>query len=70
LLKRLEKGGYAPVLDVFDSYPVNAGTAPIGADFSPGPPQHVRPEDAVVERLEAALPAPLGRLVELALELS
>jgi hypothetical protein len=37
------------------------------ADFPPGPPQDIRPEEAVVERRESALPAPLGRLVELAL---
>jgi len=63
LFKRLEKGAYALVLDVFDPYSVNAGTASIGADFSPGPPQNVRPEDTVVERMESTIPAPLRRLV-------
>jgi hypothetical protein len=37
------------------------------ADFPPGPPQDSRPAEAVVERRDAALPAPLGRLVERAL---
>jgi hypothetical protein len=70
LLERLEKGGNALLLDVFYPDTVDAGTAPIRSDFPPGPPQYVRPEDAVVERLESAIPTPLGRLVELALEWS
>jgi hypothetical protein len=36
--KHLEKGGDALVLGIFDPYAVNAGTASIGADCSPGPP--------------------------------
>jgi hypothetical protein len=70
LLKRLEKGFYALLFDVVYPDTVHASPSPVRSDFSPGPPQYVRPKDAVVERLEAALPAPLGRLVELALELS
>jgi len=60
---RLEKGGNALLLDVFSPDTLDAGTAPMRADFLPGPPQHIRPEDAVVARREAAIPAPLGRLV-------
>jgi hypothetical protein len=65
--ERLENGGNALRLDVCSPDTVDAGTAPRRADFPPGPPQESRPEEAVVERREAALPAPLGRLVELAL---
>jgi hypothetical protein len=68
LFNRLEKGDYPLPLDVVSLHLVDAGTSSLGAHFSPGPPQHVRPEHAVVERLESAIPAPLGRLVELALE--
>jgi hypothetical protein len=67
LFKRLETGGYPLPLDVVSLHLVDAGTSAMGAHFSPGPPQHVRPEHAVVERMESAIPAPLGRLVELAL---
>jgi hypothetical protein len=70
LLERLEKGGNALRLDVFSPDPVAAGTAPMRSDFPPGPPQQIRPEDAVVERRESAIPAPLGRLVSRALEWS
>jgi hypothetical protein len=63
LFKRLEKGGYPLPLDGVYLHLVDAGTSSIGAHFSPGPPQHVRPENAVVERMESAIPAPLGRLV-------
>jgi hypothetical protein len=70
LFKRLEKGGYPLPLDVVYLHLVDAGTSAIGADCSPGPPQHVRPAHAVVERMASAIPAPLGRLVALALELS
>jgi hypothetical protein len=70
LFQRLEKGCDALVLAVFNPYPVNAGPTSIGADFSPGPPQNVRPEEAVVKRMESTIPTPFRRLVELALELS
>ena len=70
LLERLEKGCHALLLDVCDPDAVDAGTAPSRSDCSPGPPPPIRPEDAVVARMESAIPAPLGRLVELALELS
>jgi hypothetical protein len=70
LFKRLETGGYPLPLDVVSLHLVDAGTSASGAHFSPGPPQTVRPENAVVERRESAIPAPLGRLVELALEWS
>jgi len=63
LLERLEKGCSALLLDVLYPDPVGASTTPMRSDFSPGPPQYSRPEDAVVERLESAIPAPLGRLV-------
>jgi hypothetical protein len=63
VLKRLEKGGYPPPLNVVYLHFVDAGTSSIGAHFSPGPPQNVRPENAVVERMESAIPAPLGRLI-------
>jgi len=67
LCKHLEKCGDALVLDVFDPYAVNAGTASMGADCSPGPPQNIRPEDAFVARMASTIPAPLRRLEELVL---
>ena len=70
LCKRLEKGGYPLPLDVVYLHRVEAGTSALGAHCSPGPPPHVRPEHAVVARMESALPAPLGRLVSRALEVS
>jgi len=66
----LEKRCYALLCDVVSPDTVHASPSSIGSDFSPGPPQHVRPEEAVVERMESAIPAPLGRLGELALEVS
>jgi hypothetical protein len=70
VLERLEKGGNALRLDVCYPDTVDAGTTPMRSDFPPGPPPQIRPEDAVVERMESAIPAPLGRLVSRALELS
>jgi hypothetical protein len=70
LFKRLDNGGSPLPLDVVYLHRVETGTSAIGAPFAPGPPPHVRPANAVVERLASALPAPLGRLVELALALS
>jgi hypothetical protein len=70
LVTRLANGGDPLPLDVVDLHLVDAGPSALGAPCSPGPPQHVRPENAVVERMESAIPAPLGRLVELALEWS
>jgi hypothetical protein len=69
-LARLEKGGHARRLDVCSPDPVDAGTAPMRSDFPPGPPPPSRPEDAVVERRQSAMPAPLGRLGSRALEWS
>jgi len=70
LRKRLEKGVYALLFDVVSPDTVGASTSPVCAYFSPGPPQYIGPKDAVVERMESAIPALLGRLVEPALELS
>jgi hypothetical protein len=49
---------------------IDPAHAAIGADLLPGPPQNIGPEDAVIPRMEPAVPAPLGRQVESALELS
>jgi hypothetical protein len=70
VLERLEKGGHALRLDVCYPDAVDAGPAPMRSDFSPGPPPPIRPADAIVERMESAIPAPLGRLVSRALEWS
>jgi hypothetical protein len=70
LRERLAPGGNALLLDVCDPDTVDAGTAPRRSDFPPGPPQPRRPEDAVVERREAAMPALLGRRLSRALALA
>jgi hypothetical protein len=63
LFKRLEQGGAPRPLDVVYLHLIAASTAAMGAHVSPGPPPQIRPEKAVVARLESAIPAPLGRLV-------
>jgi len=66
-LERLEHGGHALRRAVCSPDTGDAGTARRRSDVPPGPPPHLRPEDAVVERMESAIPAPLGRLVSRAL---
>ena len=70
LFTRLEQGGSPLPLDGVYVHLVDAGTAARGAPFSPGLPPPVRPAQAVVERMESAMPAPLDRLVSRALEWS
>jgi hypothetical protein len=56
------------VQDVGDGRTIRPGAAAILAYFFPGPPQHIGPEDAVIERMEPTVPAAFGRQGELALE--
>jgi hypothetical protein len=56
--------------DIFDAHAIDAGTSLIGSHFFPGPPQHVGPDDAVIQRVEPTAPIPLGRKVQSALELA
>jgi hypothetical protein len=69
LFKRLENGGYPLPLDVVSLHLVDASTSPL-ARTARQAATTFRPEHAVVERMESAMPAPLGRLVSLALEWS
>ena len=48
-------------LDLRSADAIDAGTPPVRASFSPGPPQHSGPVAAVVERMDPTVPAPVGR---------
>src|SRR3990172_4616668 len=50
--------------------PVAPPPPPVGAYFFPGPPQNIGPDKTVIQGMEPAVPVPLGRQVESALELS
>jgi hypothetical protein len=47
--------------DVFDGLAIYPRTPTFPAYFFLGPPQHIGPEHAVIERMEPSVPAPLGR---------
>jgi hypothetical protein len=57
-------------LDILDADPVDACTPPVRSHFFPGPPPHVGPDEAVIQRVEPTVPTPLGRQVQSALALS
>jgi len=69
LLNLGKKRSHACSFDVVDTQTVRPGAAAVLAYFFPGPPQNIRPEDAVIERVEPSVPARFGRQEELALEL-
>jgi TRAP-type C4-dicarboxylate transport system substrate-binding protein len=48
---------------VLDGHAIFPGAATVSADFFPGLAQNVRPEYAVIERMEPTVPVPLGRQV-------
>jgi hypothetical protein len=48
---------------VFDGDAILPGAPTVSADFLPSLAQNVRSEDVVIERMEPAVPAPLGRQV-------
>ncbi len=65
-----EEPVHAVLLHRLERDPVHARGALVATDAPPRFPQDVTPVDTVVQRVEAALPMPLGCSVELALESS
>jgi hypothetical protein len=57
-------------LHILDAHAIDARTSPVLSHLYPGPPQNVGPDDAVVQSVEPAVPTPLGRKVQSALEFS
>jgi hypothetical protein len=51
------------LLDIFDGDTIHTGAPTILAYFFPGPPQNIRPEDAVIECMKPTVSAPFGRQV-------
>ena len=71
VLGELAEVGLDPVaLDVLQTHAIDARAPPVRSHFHPGPPQHVGPDDAVVQRVEPPGSTPLGRTVQSALEFS
>ena len=56
----MEEHHFALALHVFYGYAIDTSCASIPAHFTPGPPQNIGPENAVVERMEPSIPAPLA----------
>jgi hypothetical protein len=56
-------GRSIPNQNVFDGDPVYTSTPTIPTHFSPGPPQYIGPQYAVIERMKPPVSAPLGRQV-------
>ena len=54
-------------LDILEADPVDARTPPLRAHCFPGPPHHVGPDEAVIPRVDPAVPTPLGRQIQSAL---
>jgi hypothetical protein len=54
---------HTPIFHVFYGDAVYTGTSTIATHFSPGPPQDIGPEYAVIERMKPSVSAPLGRQV-------
>jgi hypothetical protein len=52
---------YSLAFHLLDGHAINPGRSAVGAHLLPGPPQDIGPEDAVVQRMEPSIPAPLGR---------
>src|SRR5262245_15480361 len=69
LLNLSKKRTHPCPFDVVDTQTVRPGAAAVLAYVFPGPPQNIRPEDTVIERVEPTVPARFGRQEELALEL-
>jgi hypothetical protein len=60
----------AVAFHLFDGDAIDACAPSIGSHFYPGPPQHIGPDDAVIQSVEPTAPTPLGRKVQSALEVS
>jgi hypothetical protein len=60
----------ALAFDLFDPHAIDSGNTPVYPHFFPGPPQHIGPDDAVVQSVEPSVPTPLGRKIQSALEFS
>src|SRR5262249_25517507 len=58
------------LFDGLDAFTIDARCACVAASSHPRLPQDVTPVDPVVQRVEAPCPAPLGRHVQSALQLS
>ncbi len=70
VLKFREEQLDTPLLDHLQGLPVDAGSALVASHPPPRLQQNVTPPDPVVQRMEAALPIPLGCYEEPALEFS
>jgi hypothetical protein len=55
---------------LLDGDAIHPGRSAVDADLLPGPPQDIGPDEAVIQRVQPSVPAPLGCQVESALELS
>jgi hypothetical protein len=62
LLDLRKEPSHACLFDVGNGQTIRPGAASILAYVFPGPPQNIGPEDAVIERMEPAIPAAFGRL--------
>jgi hypothetical protein len=56
--------------NILETTTIGARTPSMRADCLPGPPQQIGPDDAIVERMEPSVPAPVGRSLSPALEWS
>ncbi len=71
VLRELAKVRLDPeALHILDAHAIDARAAPVRSHLYPGPPQHVGPDDAVVQSVKPSSPTPLGREVPSALEFS
>lgn len=61
---------HVATLDVLDAHAVHAWRSTIRSHIYPGPPQHIGPDNAVMQGVEATAPTPLGRSIQFALESS
>jgi hypothetical protein len=69
-VQSFQKFGNTFSLYDLQGFAVDSGSATVRFYFYPGPPQNIRPVDAVIQRMKAPIATLLGREVELALELS
>jgi hypothetical protein len=65
LLNLAQKLFHSFPFHVCDGDAIFPGAATVSADFFPSLAQNVRPEYAVIERMEPSVPVPLGRVVGL-----
>jgi hypothetical protein len=63
LLNLIYKLFHSLPFHVLDGHAIFPGAPTVSADFFPSLSQNVRPEYAVIERMEPTVPAPLGRQV-------